>query len=196
MLSTHLPVPICQMRAMNEDHGFRFNAKTRRRNSYTSKPEVTVTQSGPRIAAMDTKAPETGHNVSFGRVFALWLRMRPGIATVRFLFVLALVFHCAGCKEQLARFRQSRASGEATASVKPGKGEQVCFDCAGKGQLKCGAGGCQNGQTECPAPCLKMSRGKWEPLKVAGHAADELWQKFPRASGGYDAGDAQHAGGV
>jgi hypothetical protein len=133
----------------------------------------------------------------FGRVFAPMQAMRPIMAMARFLFVFALALHCAGCKEQLAKFLpKGRASGDATASVKPGRGEQVCFDCAGKGHVRCGAGGCQNGQTECPAPCLKLSRGKWEHMTVPGHAAHELWQKFPKPGGGFDAWNDHHVGEV
>jgi hypothetical protein len=101
--------------------------------------------------------------------------------------VLFLSFLCAGCKEQ---------TGPDGRVLKPRKGEKFCFECAGKGNVSCGAGGCQSGQAECPGPCLKLSRGKWEHMEVAGHAPSELWQKFSKADGGYLAWNHHHVGEV
>jgi hypothetical protein len=101
-----------------------------------------------------------------------------------------------GCKEQLAKFTNPATASARTVTATPGRGEQLCFECNGKGHVACGAGGCQSGQAECPDPCMKLSRGKWEHMQVAGHKPDELWQKFPKANGGYMAWNHHHVGEV
>src|SRR5689334_19143394 len=66
----------------------------------------------------------------------------------------------------------------------PDKDHQACFACEGKGTLGCKAG-CANGKIECTGPCLRLTRGKWEHMDVAGHPPTDLWQKFPNGQGGY-----------
>src|SRR5436305_1691774 len=83
------------------------------------------------------------------------------------------------------------AAGEAT----PDKDHQRCFACDERGVMACKAG-CAAGQVECPGPCLKLTRGKWEHLEVAGHPPTDLWQKFPDGQGGWTAWTQGHVGEV
>ena len=56
--------------------------------------------------------------------------------------------------------------------------------------------GCVAGQAECPGPCLRLSRGKWEHMEVAGHPPTDLWQKFPDGPGQWTAWTQAHVGEV
>ena len=76
------------------------------------------------------------------------------------------------------------------------RGQKTCFACDGKGKAACPAPGCQHGETDCPAPCLKLSQGKWEHLEVAGHSPTELWQKITYGGGKYKNWDQSHVGEV
>lgn len=69
-----------------------------------------------------------------------------------------------------------------------------CVVCGGTGELKCRW--CRDGRVDCPGPCLKLSRGVWERLNVAGHDPNELWQKFYNKHGGYRAWSQGHVGQV
>jgi len=110
--------------------------------------------------------------------------MRHTIVAARWVVLIAGILLCSACREQRAGL------------PKPGKKEQICFECGGNRHSVCGASGCRNGHIECPGPCLKMSRGKWEPLEVKGHSPKELWQKFPKAQGGYEAWNQNHVGEI
>jgi hypothetical protein len=65
----------------------------------------------------------------------------------------------------------------------PGPNEKVCFACKGDSTVRCLVPGCVNGQVDCPGPCLKLSRGAWIHMDVAGHDPSELWQYFPNSNG-------------
>lgn len=80
----------------------------------------------------------------------------------------------------------------------PGKDQKVCFRCGGLGTVACTAPGCHGGRMDCPGPCLKLSRGNWIHMNVAGHDPSELWQKFPDSDGrgGYQAWSRAHIGQV
>src|SRR5450759_1959876 len=80
----------------------------------------------------------------------------------------------------------------------PGPNEKVCFECKGQGTVACRAPGCTNGQVDCPEPCLKLSKGAWIHMTVAGHDPSELWQKFPNKNGqcGYQTWNQDHVGEV
>jgi hypothetical protein len=80
----------------------------------------------------------------------------------------------------------------------PGPGEKVCFACKGEGTVRCFAPGCVDGQTDCPGPCLKLTRGVWIHMDVAGHSPTDLWQQFFNESGlgGYQAFNQTHVGDV
>ena len=93
------------------------------------------------------------------------------------------------------------ASTQPAASVQPsgpGPGEKVCFACKGEGTVRCFAPGCVDGQTDCPGPCLKLTRGVWIHMDVAGHSPTDLWQQFFNESGlgGYQAFNQTHVGDV
>ena len=80
----------------------------------------------------------------------------------------------------------------------PGPNEKVCFECRGQGTVACLVPGCTNGEVDCPGPCLKLSKGAWIHMTVAGHDPSELWQKFPNMNGqgGYQAWNQTHVGEV
>lgn len=78
----------------------------------------------------------------------------------------------------------------------PRPGEKVCFACNGRGLAACRQTGCHGGKAECPGPCLKLTRGTWVHMNVAGHDPSELWQKFPNGRGGYSAWNQGHLGEV
>ena len=55
---------------------------------------------------------------------------------------------------------------------------KACFNCKGTGEAPCAATGCRKGRVECPAPCLRLSRGVWEKREVPGHTdPNERWQR-------------------
>jgi hypothetical protein len=76
------------------------------------------------------------------------------------------------------------------------KEHQACFMCEAKGIVTCHGVGCVQGKTECPGACMRLSKGKWERMTVAGHSPDELWQKFYTSGGGYQAWSQGHVGEV
>ena len=85
---------------------------------------------------------------------------------------------------------------EAPASTAQIEATKPCFRCGGSGTIHCAAPGCKDGQIECPGPCLKLSKGVWVHMQVAGHSADDVWQKFPKSSGGWEAWNQNHVGEV
>jgi hypothetical protein len=112
-----------------------------------------------------------------------------------------------GCDKPVTTAKQPVApSEEETASIEtapakpagPGKDEKICFSCKSEGTAPCRTAGCVKGQIDCPSACLKMSRGSWIHMEVAGHDPSELWQKFPNQSGrgGYQAWNHHHVGEV
>jgi len=129
---------------------------------------------------------------------------RYGLCALCFVTVLL----SAGCGKQVASTKDTKdstaAPEEAVASTDvapikaagPGKDEKSCFACKGEGAAPCRVAGCASGKMDCPNPCLKLSRGTWEHLEVAGHDPSELWQKFPNQSGrgGYQAWNHHHVG--
>jgi hypothetical protein len=113
-------------------------------------------------------------------------------------FLGALLF--AGCGKQ-----SSAPEGQANVTTNsapppveagPGPNEKVCFECNGHGTVACRAPGCVDGKVDCPEPCLKLSKGAWLHMTVAGHDPGELWQKFPNQNGqeGYQAWNQNHIG--
>src|SRR6266436_557876 len=79
---------------------------------------------------------------------------------------VAIALLLAGCSRTASDAPKDSTAKSATAT--PDKDHQRCFNCDGKGIMACKAG-CVAGQAECPGPCLRLSRGKWEHLDVAGH---------------------------
>ncbi len=71
-----------------------------------------------------------------------------------------------------------------------------CFVCKGTGISSCAAPSCQKGQVDCPGSCLKLSKGSWIHMEVAGHSPTELWQRFPSATGGISSWNQNHCGEV
>jgi len=86
-------------------------------------------------------------------------------------------------------------SGETASLVVPDH-MKVCFQCNGVGTMKCPEPGCKDGLVDCPGPCMKLSKGVWEHMEVAGHPPTDLWQKFFTAGGGYQAWNQNHVGQV
>jgi hypothetical protein len=92
----------------------------------------------------------------------------------------------------------TNAAPPAPVEAGPGPGEKVCFACKGEGTVACRVPGCVEGKADCPGACMKLSRGTWVHLNVAGHDPNELWQKFPDQDGrgGYQAWNQNHAGEI
>lgn len=106
----------------------------------------------------------------------------------------AAVALLAGCSPTASDGPKSKTETAATEAT-PDKDHQPCFACEGKGMVACRAG-CVAGQAECPGACLRLSRGKWEHLEVAGHPPTDLWQKFPDGPDGWTAWTQGHVGEV
>jgi hypothetical protein len=83
-----------------------------------------------------------------------------------------------------------------TQSSSQKRDSKVCVACGGAGTVPCRARDCSGGKLECPGPCLKLSRGEWVHLNVAGHDPNELWQRFPTGNGKYAAWSQGHVGEV
>src|SRR5437773_1702595 len=88
-----------------------------------------------------------------------------------FLIVSAVVFALllVGCSPTASDAPKS-STADAPAPAAPDKDHQSCFACGGKGSITCRASGCSGGQVECPGACLKLTRGTWEHMDVAGHS--------------------------
>ena len=78
----------------------------------------------------------------------------------------------------------------------PGPGEKACFACKGEGTVACLVPGCKDGMVDCPGSCLKLSRGAWKHMDVAGHPPTDWWITFPTASGGTMSWNQNHVGDV
>jgi len=117
--------------------------------------------------------------------------------SLAFLAALAL---CGGCGQSASDASKSSSSGVSNVSsqaASPAKDQKICFQCLGQGFVVCRAG-CVAGKQECPGPCMRLTRGAWIHMNVAGHDPSELWQKFPNAGGkgGYQAWTQHHVGEV
>lgn len=105
----------------------------------------------------------------------------------------------AGCDKPAAdAVKASLDTGKsgAPASQPAGPKEKTCFACAGSGTIKCAAPGCVDGVVDCPGPCIRLSRGVWMHMDVAGHPPTDLWQKFNEGNGQYTAFNQSHVGHV
>ena len=131
---------------------------------------------------------------------AAQLTRRFAFCPVLVCFLGMLLF--AGC-EKPADTPQSQVNAPTNSAppasevmASPGPDEKVCFECKGQGTVPCRVPGCVNGQVDCPGPCLKLSKGAWIHMTVAGHDPSELWQKFPNENGqgGYQAWNQYHVG--
>src|ERR1051326_1289828 len=112
-------------------------------------------------------------------------------------------FFVAGCGKTDSRSAANQTTNSETKSIptaatlpEPAKDEKYCFNCAGQGTVACRVAGCVAGKVECPGSCIKLNRGNWVQMPVAGHDPNEWWIKFPNASGlgGYQAWTRAHVG--
>ena len=119
----------------------------------------------------------------------------------------ALLFVSCGKQAQDSTKQSSAPESQATAAIAstpkpsvvagPGPNEKACFQCDGVGTVVCRAPGCKDGKADCPGACLKLTRGTWVHMTVAGHDPRELWQNFPGANGqGGTAWNQNHVGEV
>jgi hypothetical protein len=114
-------------------------------------------------------------------------------------FLVALLFSGCGKPPEPAKSPAPATTNAAPAEASgPAPGEKDCFACKGEGIVACRAPGCAEGKVDCPQPCLKLSRGAWIHMNVAGHDPSELWQKFPDRDGrgGYYAFSQNHLGEI
>lgn len=89
----------------------------------------------------------------------------------------------------------STAQSKAEVATGPGPDEKTCFECNGAGTVACQAKGCKSGKTECPGNCIRLSRGTWKHMTVAGHGPNELWITF-RGAKGWRSWNQNHVGEV
>ena len=116
-----------------------------------------------------------------------------------FFTTLLTIGLSAGCGDSQNKPATNAVINPPQAKVEgPGKDQKVCFQCSGQGKVACTAPGCKDGKVDCPGPCLKLSKGNWIHMTVAGHDPSELWMKFPNAGGkgGYQAWNQHHVGEV
>jgi hypothetical protein len=92
------------------------------------------------------------------------------LSTTAFCVVLLTVFHVPPACAQ-------------TITNSPPDNAKTCFQCNGAGKSKCAVPSCAGGQMDCPSPCLKLSKGVWKKMNVAGHDPNELWQTFRGKTG-------------
>jgi hypothetical protein len=62
--------------------------------------------------------------------------------------------------------------------------------------MKCPVRSCVHGQADCPGPCLKLSKGVWRHMNVAGHPPTDWWITFHAADGGTSSWNQNHVGDV
>src|SRR5947199_5549063 len=105
------------------------------------------------------------------------------------LAAIALLVLMAGCSKKASDQNTNGGADPAAAAVAPvppvapDPEHQPCFACNATGLGPCHTTGCNNGQIECPGPCLRLNRGVWQHMEVAGHPPTDLWQKFPNGPG-------------
>ena len=124
--------------------------------------------------------------------------MRPTSLIVFGSLCLGLLAGCGKPAPDSAKSSVEATSSSAPASQAEGskEHEKICFACNGSGTIKCLAPGCQDGGVDCPGPCLKLTRGVWIHMTVAGHPPTDLWQKFGQSDGSYTAYNQGHVGHV
>jgi len=114
---------------------------------------------------------------------------------------VALLFLVAGCSKPSADKDTGGGTGQVAAAPTPvppvpDTEHQPCFGCNGTGLGPCREGGCNNGQLECPGTCLRLNRGAWQHMNVAGHSPNDVWQKFPNGPGQWTYWNQNHVGDV
>ena len=131
-------------------------------------------------------------------VIATQLPMRYSFYPVLACFLGSLLLGGCGKPADVSSNRPTVATNAAPAPQEagPGPGEKVCFACKGEGTVPCLVPGCVNGQVDCPGPCLKLSRGTWTHMVVAGHPPTDLWITFTTANGGTMSWNQNHVGDV
>src|ERR1700690_4345500 len=133
-----------------------------------------------------------------GMVIATQLPMRFTFYPVLACFLGSLLSGGCGKPADVSSNQPTVATNAAPAPQEagPGPGEKVCFACKGEGTVPCLVPGCVNGQVDCPGPCLKLSRGTWTHMVVAGHPPTDLWITFTTADGGTMSWNQNHVGDV
>lgn len=111
---------------------------------------------------------------------------------------LVLLQLLAGCDRPADSASSSAQTVPPTAVPEPAAtapaGEKNCFACAGTGTAVCT--NCIKGKVDCTGTCLRLNRGVWVHLEVAGHPPTDLWQKFKIGNGEYSAYNQNHVGHV
>src|ERR1051325_1124668 len=120
---------------------------------------------------------------------------RGGAIFPGFAILIASFLGCSPPSQDKTTATNQETNSETAAGVLPDSDHRQCFACNGRGVARCTSPGCVSGQLECPNPCLKLSRGKWEHMDVPGHSPNELWQKF-RDGNGTTAWSQAHVGEV
>ena len=68
---------------------------------------------------------------------------------------------------------------------------ETCKDCGGAGAFYCTNKKCDEGQVDCPMPCLKLTEGRWVKRDDG-----KLWRTFPMRGGGTMSWSNHHLGEV
>jgi hypothetical protein len=126
--------------------------------------------------------------------------VRPVLAS----FLAPLLFVSCGKQQTSNSATPSSAPDSQAAATGPGPGEKVCFECNGTGTVACRAPGCRLGKVECPAPCIKLTKGVWvkrpgrsdpnETMQLITVSGKQVWVSShhpgvtytENASGGWD----------
>jgi len=118
-----------------------------------------------------------------------------------YLLAVVLLFLLTGCSKPSADKNTGGGTDQAAAAPTPippvpDTEHQPCFGCNGTGLGPCRGAGCNNGQLECPGTCLRLNRGVWQHMNVAGHSPSDVWQKFPNGPGQWTYWNQNHVGDV
>lgn len=95
-------------------------------------------------------------------------------------------------KPKTAAAKDANAAAPASQLVK-------CARCGGTGLVKCPNPTCKEGTVECNGPCLRLTKGEWVKMEVAGHPPTDVWQVFrykTNSRSGYQAWNQAHVGQV
>jgi hypothetical protein len=112
------------------------------------------------------------------------------------LSALVLILPLNGCNQSVQEPSPTAKNSPSTAATAPittaPAGGKNCFACDGSGDNACT--NCVAGKLDCPGACLRLNRGNWVPLEVAGHPPTDRWQKFALGHAKYSAYNQNHVG--
>lgn len=139
----------------------------------------------------------------------LWLLVLLGILGAGGYFYLTSGTAGLGVKVVSPSDAAAKPSGPAASETTPTAGANgaaapanqlvKCARCGGTGLVKCPNPTCKDGTIECNGPCLRLTKGEWVKMEVAGHPPTDVWQVFrykTSSRSGYQAWSQAHVGQV